>query len=56
MTMYNAYKYRLYPNTNQVELTNRMFGCNRFIYILISKKCKIVYNIFKIKRMSITKI
>ena len=30
--MYKAYKFRLYPNNNQLELINKFFGCNRFVY------------------------
>ena len=40
MEVYNAYKFRLYPNTNQLELINRMFGCNRFIYNYYLDKMK----------------
>ena len=40
MAMYNAYKFRLYPNTNQLELINRMLGCNRFIYNYYLDKMK----------------
>ena len=27
-----AYKFRLYPNHNQKELINKMFGCTRLVY------------------------
>ena len=27
-----AYKYRLYPNANQISLLNQHFGCARFVY------------------------
>ena len=30
--MFKAYKYRIYPNTLQVELIQKTFGCCRFIY------------------------
>jgi|GEM_PF-2218897 len=31
-TMNKAYKYRLYPNSEQAELINKTFGCVRFVY------------------------
>ena len=30
--MYKAYKFRLYPNKEQIELINKTFGCGRFVY------------------------
>ena len=30
--MYKAYKFRLYPNNNQIFLINKIFGCTRFVY------------------------
>ena len=30
--MLKAYKYRLYPNQQQIEYFNKIFGCVRFIY------------------------
>lgn len=30
--MNKAYKFRAYPNKNQIELINKTFGCTRFIY------------------------
>lgn len=30
--MYKAYKFRLYPNDNQIELINKTFGCSRLVY------------------------
>ena len=38
--MYKAYKFRMYPNTNQIELINKTFGCYRFIYNYFLDKCK----------------
>ena len=38
--MYKAYKFRLYPNVNQIELINKTFGCYRFIYNYFLDKCK----------------
>ncbi len=32
MTMYKAYKFRLYPNDEQRILINKTFGCSRFVY------------------------
>ena len=30
--MYKAYKYRIYPNKQQLELMQKTFGCVRFVY------------------------
>ena len=30
--MYKSFKFRIYPNDKQLELLNKSFGCNRFIY------------------------
>ncbi|HIR48464.1 MAG TPA: helix-turn-helix domain-containing protein, partial [Candidatus Faecimonas gallistercoris] len=30
--MYRAYRFRLYPTTNQVELIHKTFGCTRVVY------------------------
>ena len=30
--MYKAFKFRLYPNNEQLELINKSFGCGRFVY------------------------
>ena len=38
--MYKAYKFRMYPNDNQIELINKTFGCYRFIYNYFLDKCK----------------
>ena len=39
--MNKAYKFRLYPNKKQVELLNKCFGCNRFVYnFFLEKKVK----------------
>ncbi|MGN1312362.1 MAG: helix-turn-helix domain-containing protein, partial [Bacilli bacterium] len=38
--MYRAYKFRLYPNNNQLELINKFFGCNRFVYNYYLDKIK----------------
>ena len=38
--MYKAYKFRLYPNDNQIELINKTFGCYRFVYNYFLDKCK----------------
>lgn len=40
MTMYRAYKFRLYPNSNQQILINKTFGCTRLIYNYFLDKCK----------------
>ena len=30
--MYKAYKFRLYPNSKQLELINKTFGSSRYVY------------------------
>ncbi|HIR49470.1 MAG TPA: helix-turn-helix domain-containing protein [Candidatus Faecimonas gallistercoris] len=30
--MYRAYRFRLYPTTNYVELIHKTFGCIRVVY------------------------
>ena len=37
--MYKAYKFRIYPNDNQIILINKTFGCYRFIYNYFLDKC-----------------
>ena len=32
MKIYKAYKFRLYPNYEQIILINKTFGCSRFVY------------------------
>lgn len=38
--MYRAYKFRLYPNDDQIILINKTFGCVRFIYNYFLEKSK----------------
>lgn len=38
--MYRAYKFRLYPDSNQKILINKTFGCTRLIYNYFLDKCK----------------
>ena len=38
--MFKAYKFRLYPSTEQEILINKTFGCVRFIYNYFLNKCK----------------
>lgn len=38
--MYKAYKFRLYPNDDQIILINKTFGCARFIYNYFLEKSK----------------
>ena len=34
-----AYKFRMYPNAEQIELINKTIGCSRLVYnIMLSKK------------------
>ena len=51
MTMYNTYKFRLYPIDSQKELINKMFGCNRFIYNYYLDKIKV--ELLKLKWVNI---
>jgi len=30
--MNKAYKFRIYPNNEQIELIEKTFGCTRFVY------------------------
>ena len=30
--MYKAYRFRMYPNNDQIILINKNFGCVRFVY------------------------
>src|SRR3954464_11807840 len=32
MTINKAYKFRIYPNTKQIELINKTIGCSRFVF------------------------
>ncbi|WP_183221145.1 helix-turn-helix domain-containing protein, partial [Borreliella yangtzensis] len=32
MSANKAYKYRIYPNTNQKKYFSKVFGCVRFLY------------------------
>ena len=32
MIMFKSFKFRLYPNKEQIQLLNKSFGCTRFIY------------------------
>ena len=41
--MYNAYKFRLYPNNKQIELIQKTFGCSRFVYNYYLGKKKMLY-------------
>ena len=38
--MYKAYKFRMYPDNNQIILINKTFGCVRFVYNYFLNKCK----------------
>ena len=38
--MYKAYKFRMYPISEQEILINKTFGCTRFIYNYFLDKCK----------------
>ncbi|QXM07003.1 helix-turn-helix domain-containing protein [Crassaminicella indica] len=32
MKINKAYKFRIYPNKNQIEIIEKTFGCSRFVY------------------------
>ena len=38
--MYKAYKFRIYPSNEQLELINKSFGCERFVYNYYLNKIK----------------
>ena len=41
MIVFKAYKFRLYPDNNQINLIHQTFGCTRFIYnYFLTKKDK----------------
>ena len=42
--MYKAYRFRLYPTTNQVELIHKTFGCTRVVYNHYLEKQKALYD------------
>ena len=41
--MYRAYRFRLYPTINQVELIHKTFGCTRLVYNHYLEKQKSLY-------------
>ena len=43
--MERAYKLRIYPNKNQIELLEKTFGCVRYIYNYFLNRKIILYNI-----------
>ncbi len=42
--MYRAYRFRLYPTTNQVELIHKTFGCTRVVCNHYLEKQKTLYD------------
>ena len=38
--MYKTFRFRLYPNDNQIDLIHKTFGCYRFIYNYFLNICK----------------
>ena len=38
--MYKTFRFRMYPNQDQIILINKTFGCSRFIYNYFLDKCK----------------
>ena len=45
--MNKAYRYRLYPNTEQAILMNKTFGCVRFVYNQMLANRKAIYEQYK---------
>ena len=45
--MNKAYKYRIYPDSEQEILINKTFGCVRFVYNKMLANRKEVYERFK---------
>ena len=45
--MLRAYKYRMYPNTQQQILINKTFGCVRFVYNKMLDDKKTYYNTYQ---------
>lgn len=41
--IYKAYKYRIYPTSQQTELINKTIGCTRFVYNTLLADCKKQY-------------
>jgi putative transposase len=50
--MLKAFKYRLYPNSKQVELFSKHFGCSRFIY---NWALELKNNIYTTKKKSLSR-
>ena len=45
MIINKAYKFRIYPSSEQKEIINKTFGCTRFIYnYYLNKKCELYKN------------
>ena len=44
LIMYKAYRFRLYPTTNQIELIHKTFGCTRVVYNHYLEKQKALYD------------
>ena len=42
--IYKAYRFRLYPTTNQIELIHKTFGCTRVVYNHYLEKQKALYD------------
>ena len=40
-----AYKFRMYPNIEQIELINKTIGCARLVYNIMLSKKKIILNL-----------
>jgi len=38
--MYKTFRFRMYPNDNQIVLIHKTFGCYRFIYNHFLNICK----------------
>ena len=49
MSMYKAYKFRIYPNREQKIMIDKTFGCTRFIFNNFLSERKTKYEESKIK-------
>jgi len=55
MKLLKTYKFRLYPNTTQLILLNKTFGCTRYIYNQMLSERKLIYNKLKDKKDKLKK-
>lgn len=53
--MFKVYKYRIYPNTEQIEKITQFFGCSRFIYNKCIEWYSNAYKLYKENNVPIGK-